>query len=87
VEHSVVCGQGQAAETIEGEVMAGRCHSCAHFAPGELRDPEWGSCGRWKLGYGFLPTDCQPDEVIVENDEGWGAIMGPNFGCVLWEAK
>jgi hypothetical protein len=27
------------------------------------------------------------NEVLVETDEGWGAMVGPKFGCVLWEAS
>lgn len=28
-----------------------------------------------------------PDEVLVENDEGWGMSVGPKFGCVLGKSS
>lgn len=27
------------------------------------------------------------DSAIVEADESWSIMTGPNFGCVNWEAK
>jgi len=52
----------------------------------------YGQCFRWhggngKDGYSTPLEDVADNEVIVETDEGWGALMGPKFGCVLWEAK
>lgn len=58
---------------------AGRCGTCHHFTP--ERDG-FGSCARWAQGYGS--QDLAPNEVCVENDEGWGMIMGADFGCVLY---
>lgn len=43
------------------------------------------SCPKFRLGYHIL--DLQPDEVQVEDDEGWGFMTGPLFGCVHGEAK
>lgn len=62
------------------------CKSCIHFIPadGTRYEKRLGSCKRWEVGYSgaaVLPLN----EVIVENDEGWGAMMGPDFGCVLHE--
>lgn len=32
--------------------------------------------------------DSAPEGGIwVENDEGWGIIVSPTFGCVNWKAK
>ena len=61
-----------------------RCKDCKHFewmlAPVGL-----GTCNRWEIGYHDF--DLKPDECQVEGDEGWGMMMGPEFGCVLWETK
>jgi hypothetical protein len=73
-----------------------RCSTCRHFAPGKdapgrdsLRSTYdligYGSCGRWQQGYGYDQTKLPRNEVLVENDEGWAMMMGPDFGCVLHE--
>jgi hypothetical protein len=62
------------------------CKDCKHFVPDSQRQP-YGSCARWNVGYGY-DTDSMPhNEVLVENDEGWGMLVGPNFGCVLFEPR
>lgn len=63
-----------------------RCGDCKHFIPDTDRAP-YGSCGRWNTGYGYDQTTMPLNEVLVEDDEGWGMAMGPDFGCVLWETK
>lgn len=37
-------------------------------------------CYKWERGY----ADIEPsrDGALVENDEGWGAVTGPDFGCI-----
>lgn len=66
------------------------CAQCKYFHPREQVTP-LGQCYRWHGGNGSggYDRDVQvaDNEVIVETDEGWGAFMGPAFGCVLWEAK
>jgi hypothetical protein len=38
-------------------------------------------------GYAFTPDECQPPDVVrIEDDEGWGMIPGPEFGCVHGES-
>ena len=68
------------------------CKDCKHFEPFSddhsgstaFRRP-FGSCARWEISYGNPPLKL--NECQVESDEGWGMIIGPEFGCVLWEAK
>ncbi len=65
-----------------------RCKTCKHFSPES--NPYWaglGSCSRWHAGYHVKREEIADNEVLVENDEGWGAYVGPEFGCVLHEAK
>lgn len=71
------------------------CDGCKHWHKEMARngDPRrHGQCHRWhggdgSGGYATSLDDVADNEVIVETDEGWGAMMGPKFGCVLWEAK
>jgi hypothetical protein len=70
--------------------MSGLCKDCRHFSleknPYRHQDG-FGYCSRWKAGYHIDPKTLADNEVLVEDDEGWGALMGPNFGCILFEAK
>lgn len=65
----------------------GVCKDCRFFQPDTSRRVQYGSCERWNVGYGYNVTKMPLNEVLVENDEGWGMLMGPEFGCVLWEAQ
>lgn len=70
-----------------------RCATCKHFQPQERASHSGstpiplgiGSCSRWHTGYGTI--ELASNEVRVEDDEGWGMMMGPYFGCVLHEPK
>jgi len=67
------------------------CKDCKHFQRGSLPslgpylDEGFGACDRWEIGY--HDADLKPNECQVEGDEGWGMIVGPEFGCVLWEGQ
>jgi hypothetical protein len=67
--------------------VSGLCRDCKHFElfnAGERSFPKpFGGCGRWYVGYGNY--DLKLNECQVEGDEGWGMIVGPEFGCVLFE--
>lgn len=64
------------------------CSTCKFYTPStDAYVQPLGTCSRWHEGYGINPKRIALNEVIVENDEGWAAYMGPEFGCVLWEAK
>jgi hypothetical protein len=58
------------------------CHACKFY---NLPDTDH-LCARWHYGYGQRAPHAE-NEIFVENDEGWGADMGPDFGCVLGELK
>lgn len=76
--------------------MMQTCKDCLHYHPNKASDSgpapfseTLGSCHRWlggdgSGGYGWSPSEIASNEVVVETDEGWGAQMGPDFGCVLW---
>ena len=59
-----------------------RCGDCKFFEIDE-GNPAFGHCSRWHEGYKDI--DMKHNEVHVENDEGWGNIVGAEFGCVLFE--
>lgn len=61
------------------------CGSCKHYTRA-TNMVGLGNCGRWRQGYDWQPQQIARNEVVVEGDEGWGAFMGPDFGCVLWES-
>jgi hypothetical protein len=67
-----------------------RCATCKHYTPNV--NGHLGSCARWRGGdgsdgYGWVPKEIPINGVVVETDEGWGARMGPEFGCVLWMTR
>ncbi len=66
--------------------MTNTCKTCKHFEWEEWNPKEYGSCKRWHKGYDQDRPKLASNEVIVEDDEGWGMMMGPDFGCVLHEA-
>lgn len=58
------------------------CGTCEHFRP--TKGTEAGSCARWIASYQYSEAMVPAGEVVVEVDEGWGAIMHREFGCRLW---
>lgn len=66
-----------------------RCADCKYFEAAERADrwPGSGHCTRWTQGYGWDAALMKPNDAWVECDEGWGNFVGPDFGCVLFEAR
>ena len=65
----------------------GRCRSCSFWkSPSETsRAPEgFGDCSCPKYKMGYRVDEADSDGVVVEGDEGWGFVTGPEFGCVHW---
>lgn len=61
------------------------CRDCRHWRP-KVTDESQG-CVSPKMDYGYGPKSHEPDHVHIENDEGWGMIPGPEFGCIHFEEK
>lgn len=40
-----------------------------------------------QYGYHIRDSDIPSNGVLIEDDEGWGMLTGPDFGCVLYEEK
>lgn len=36
-------------------------------------------------GYGVETKDLPVDNIIIEDDEGWGWFTGPEFGCIHFQ--
>jgi len=67
----------------------GRCVSCRHWASEAPRDERhhnsgYRHCMDVPAGYHELDANEPPDDRLVENDEGWAMLTGPQFGCVKW---
>jgi hypothetical protein len=65
-----------------------RCRTCKHFSPSMY--PEEGGVGacnspKIQMGYSVEFQEILPDGAIVEDDEGWGLVVAPDFGCVHHE--
>jgi len=60
------------------------CRTCHWYRPDKRKKCV---CPKMKYGYGHRPEDDKPDELIVEDDEGWGMIPGPEFSCVHHKLK
>ena len=61
------------------------CKTCKHYTANVTS--HLGDCARWQQGYDWNPQDISENGVVVEGDEGWGAFIGPDFGCVLHEPR
>jgi len=67
----------------------GRCKDCkwARVALPNIEHRKYLTCDSPKLlkGYSHMPSNVAPDGALVENDEGWAIVVGPDFGCVNFE--
>lgn len=68
------------------------CKTCAHWGNNrgynEDADKRLKSCDCPKFFYGYHSYNDTPDDgAFIEDDEGWGMMVGPEFGCVNWEQK
>lgn len=57
-----------------------RCKTCRWYNNDE---EAWRMCNCPKMIYGYgRKKDLHSDDLAVEDDEGWGMVPGPDFGCV-----
>lgn len=70
-----------------------RCKNCKHWGNDEGVDMgRLKTCTSSKNVYSFHAGDHDmnrtPDDgALIEYDEGWGMLAGPEFGCVNFEAR
>jgi hypothetical protein len=67
------------------------CDTCVHWDHKEALDHGFkgpksrlGACMSPKLDGGYSRELPAVDGAVVENDEGWGLVTGPKFGCIQW---
>lgn len=75
-------------------MMSKTCDRCKFWGYlsryGHLIDGPLGRCNSPKFILGYSHVDDQeamPDGVRVEDDEGWGFVTAPKFGCIHWAEK
>ena len=58
---------------VYNTTVLGRCTAAQHY---------------WEYSLPLLENVMiETDTVIHQDDEGWGMLTGPEFGCVHWEQK
>lgn len=64
------------------------CETCAHWTTDEKTAP-FGACAsqRFFLGYHWTLDEVPRDGALIESDEGWGWLTGPDFGCIHFKAR
>ncbi|MHC4300922.1 MAG: hypothetical protein ACYS7Y_26915 [Planctomycetota bacterium] len=60
------------------------CDTCRWWSKSSSSD-SWKMCSCPKMVYGYKARKQGRDELHVEDDEGWGMIPGPKFGCIHHE--
>jgi len=69
-----------------------KCAMCQHWnrkivvvRDGAVMDSPLGGCDAPAIlrGYGVREDEVPINGALVEDDEGWGILTGPYFGCVL----
>ncbi len=59
-----------------------RCETCCWY-----KVKYWHQCDCPKMVYGYGYGEVDQDGLAVEDDEGWGMVPGPDFGCIHHEEK
>jgi hypothetical protein len=71
----------------------GRCATCVHwgnsraFTDDELNRLKSCDCPKFTYGYWDKEGEVPDDGGRIEDDEGWGMVTGPEFGCIHWKEK
>lgn len=84
----------------EPQIRTNTCKTCRYYVQREPTGQEWnarrdslGACSNDKAfqDEDALANDGPPlrdDSLVYESDSGcYGLLVGPNFGCIHWEAK
>ena len=64
------------------------CKNCKWWVPStEYPREELKDCSNPKVkrGYAVGLDEVEKDGILIEDDEGWGWLVGPEFGCIHWE--
>lgn len=63
-----------------------RCKTCNWYQNDALPDT-MKTCKCPKMLYGYGARSAGADGVNIEDDEGWGMVPGPDFGCIHHASK
>lgn len=63
-----------------------RCKLCVHYKPHHSYT-QFMVCVSSHITKGYVQMKPSIDGVHVEDDEGWGMIVGPDYGCVHFSQK
>lgn len=66
--------------------MEAKCKNCKHWNKSSERPLKECSSPKLFMGYAIPDGDIPDDGILCEDDEGWGMVTGPNFGCVHFTA-
>lgn len=73
------------------EAAGMKCSACKHYVQSTFDNQSaHGACRSPKFvkGYdGLFGREIPADGVSVESDEGWGFMVGSDFGCIHFERK
>lgn len=60
------------------------CEACRFWHRHEQHEkrPGLGSCTSDDFVYGYGVKAIEPNQCLVEDDEGWGFATGSKFGCI-----
>ena len=67
-----------------------RCSTCAHwgnnrnYAEDKQKRLKSCDCPKFRYGYHHDDNEVPNDGASIEDDEGWGMLTGPAFGCIHW---
>lgn len=71
-------------------MMTVTCATCQFWGTARERELQnrLRSCAAPAMHYGYHMAwdDIRDAAVLIEDDEGWGMLTGPAFGCVHWQA-
>lgn len=64
-----------------------RCATCVHWGNDDSGRLKSCSCPKFIYGYWVKHDDILDDGAAIEDDEGWGMVTGPAFGCIHWMVR
>jgi hypothetical protein len=66
--------------------MESRCKNCIFWGE-PVEGANYRKCSSPKIVRGYGDVDVPDDGANVEDDEGWGIMTGPDFGCIHFESS
>ncbi len=67
--------------------IIGTCSTCAWYDSDWIKHDSGYMCSCPKMDYGYGKKNEDPSAVMIEDDEGWGMLPGPDFMCKHHKVK